>query len=776
MTAGKPDILSVAVDHHRAGRWDAAIEAYHQAIVAHPDIPELFFNLATILHGQGRLTEALPSYQRAIALRPAFAEAHNNLGNLLKEQGAPAQAMVAYRRAIALKPDFIEALNNLGGLYDSLGESDQAIAAYERAINYLPGFHPARFNLANLLWRLGRSTAAIEEMLYVTRLAPEYVEAHQRLGDFYLATRQFERASEAYEKAVQLDPNRLKLLGSLGNAYQLQGRLHQAIAVYRLLIERFPDQPIPYNDLATAYQEMLQFALAETEYARAIARDPNYAAAFYNLANCYVLQEKHHAAIAAYQRALELEPEMHRAKMMLVNQRQQMCDWEGIEELASQLIETVEEDRVAHEITPFPFIGLPIPTTPRQQLLCARAWSRNYPVAETPLHVLQPRNPGRSQRRLRIGYLSADFRVHSVAYMLPELFEAHDRGRFEVFAYALCGDDGSDIRKRLMRAVDGFRELQSASHQVAAQQIASDEIDILVDLQGYTTYSRTEILAKRPAPIQVSYIGFPGTMGCDFIDYILVDDYVVPTDKQPFFTERLVHLPGCYQVNDSRHEIVPQKMDRQQCGLPEEGVVFCSFNNTYKFTPRMFQLWMQLLQAVPGSVLWLAERHPIANGHLQQQALRWGVDANRLVFAKQLPIAQHLARQPLADLFLDSYPYNAHATASIALRMGVPLITLSGESMASRVAGSLLRALGLERGIARSYAEYFDLARQLATQPAELERFRQQLQHKLADSHLFDGQWFAANLEQAFLRMWEYHQAGQTPQPIAVAPCNRRLP
>jgi predicted O-linked N-acetylglucosamine transferase (SPINDLY family) len=430
---------------------------------------------------------------------------------------------------------------------------------------------------------------------------------------------------------------------------------------------------------------------------------------------------------------------------------------------------------VAHEITPFPFIGLPLPTTPRQQLLCARAWSRNYPVAETPLYLLQPRNPGRSQRRLRIGYLSADFRVHSVAYMLPELFEAHDRGRFEVLAYALCGDDGSDIRKRLMRAVDGFRELQSASHQAAAQQIASDEIDILVDLQGYTTYCRTEILAKRPAPIQVSYIGFPGTMGCDFIDYILVDDYVVPTDQQPFFTERLVHLPGCYQVNDSRHEIVHQKMDRQQCGLPDEGVVFCSFNNTYKLTPRMFQLWMQLLQAVPGSVLWLAERNPIATSHLQQQAIHWGVDADRLVFAKQLPIAQHLARQPLADLFLDSFPYNAHATASIALRMGVPLITLSGESMASRVAGSLLRSLGLERGITRSYAEYFDLARQLATQPLELELFRQQLRQKLADSHLFDGQWFAANLEQAFLRMWEHHQAGRAPQPIAVAPRDERV-
>jgi predicted O-linked N-acetylglucosamine transferase (SPINDLY family) len=325
------------------------------------------------------------------------------------------------------------------------------------------------------------------------------------------------------------------------------------------------------------------------------------------------------------------------------------------------------------------------------------------------------------------------------------------------------------MRRRLAKAFDSFWDIKNISFKEAAQRIAADGVDILVDLKGYTKDDRSKILALRPAPIQVNYLGYPGTMGAAFMDYILVDDFVVPAEQQSYFTERLVHLPGCYQVNDSQREISSHTPSRAACGLPETGFVFCCFNSSYKITPDVFELWMGLLKVVPGSVLWLLECNRFAPANLRREAEAHGVAAARLVFSPRAALAEHLARHRLADLFLDTFPVNAHTTASDALWAGCPVLTMAGETFISRVAGSLLRSLGLSELITTSLGEYAEMAVRLARDEELLAGLRARLEANRKTSRLFDAGQFARSLEQAYFKMWEIYTSGEPPRPFAVS-------
>jgi predicted O-linked N-acetylglucosamine transferase (SPINDLY family) len=409
-------------------------------------------------------------------------------------------------------------------------------------------------------------------------------------------------------------------------------------------------------------------------------------------------------------------------------------------------------------------------TTAQQQLRCARQWvDRSLKAISGPGCSLVRNRTRGLKSKITLGYLSADFHRHATAYLTAELFEKHDRRRFEVVGYSYGPDDGSPMRRRLIKAFDRFSDLKDASFVESAERIAADEVDILVDLKGHTKGARTEILSLRPAPIQVNYLGYPGTMGAPFMDYILVDDFVVPADQQPFFTERLVHLPGCYQVNDSQREISPHTPSRAECGLPEDGFVFCSFNNSYKITPEMFDVWMGLLKAVPGSVLWLLEANRFAPGNLRREAETRGVAAQRLVFARPVPLPEHLARHRLADLFLDTFPVNAHTTASDALWAGCPVLTMAGETFVSRVAGSLLRAVGLPELITKSLEDYQTMALRLARNASVLSELRAKLAANRKTSRLFDAGQFARGVEEAYLTMWEICASGQQPRAFTVS-------
>jgi predicted O-linked N-acetylglucosamine transferase (SPINDLY family) len=425
---------------------------------------------------------------------------------------------------------------------------------------------------------------------------------------------------------------------------------------------------------------------------------------------------------------------------------------------------------MAPPVSPFTFFALPTITTAEQQLRCARQWvDRSLQAISGPARCLARNRASGPKPKTTLGYLSADFHSHATAYLIAELFEKHDRQRFQVFGYSCGADDGSPMRRRLIKAFDRFSDLKDASFVESAQRIAADGVDILVDLKGYTQNARTQILALRPAPVQVNYLGYPGTMGAPFMDYILVDDFVVPGDQQPFFTEKLVHLPGCYQVNDSQREISAHAPSRAECGLPEKGFVFCSFNNSYKITPDVFDVWMGLLKAVSGSVFWLFEGNRFAPANLRREAEARGVAAQRLVFAPRKPPPEHLARHRVADLFLDTFPVNAHTTASDALWAGCPVLTMAGETFVSRVAGSLLRTIGLSELVTTSLDDYQAMALRLARDAESLAGLRARLEASRRNSPLFDAGQFARNLEKAYIIMWEIYACGQQPHAFTVS-------
>jgi predicted O-linked N-acetylglucosamine transferase (SPINDLY family) len=416
---------------------------------------------------------------------------------------------------------------------------------------------------------------------------------------------------------------------------------------------------------------------------------------------------------------------------------------------------------------------LPLATTGQQQLRCAQDWSRQWmardagPSADSPSET-KVRSLA-SHGRIRLGYLSGDFYSHATAWLITELIEAHDRTHFEVFAYSYGPDDQSPTRLRLGQAFDHFRELRGLAPATAAAAIRGDGIDVLIDLKGYTYGARPEILVSRPAPVQVQYLGYPGTMGAPFIDYVLADKYVIPPEAQVNFSECVVYLPGCYQAN-ARSLVVPDvPRSRSEYHLPEDAFVFGSFNNSYKLTRPIWEAWLRLLHRVPKSVLWLLESNASVTQRWFHEAEQRGLDRRRIVPAPIVPVAEHLARHAVVDLFLDSFPVNAHTTASDALRMGVPLVTLSGSTFISRVAGSLLHHLGMDELITDQLADYENLAYRLAVDREGHATLRQKLRQALASTSLFDSRIMAGNIERAVEQMWRRHRQRLPPVSFEVA-------
>ena len=641
-------------------------------------------------HTQGRLQAAEQIYRQILAIQPDQPDTIHLLGVIAHQVGNHAAAIELIRRAITLKGTEPAYHNNLGNACAAIGTSDEAITCFRKAIE----------------------------------LNPDYVEAHSNLA----------------------------------NALKSQGRLDDAVVSYRRLRQLQPNSPDVCNNLGTTLADRGRLDEAIVCYKNALELDPELAVVHYNLGNALNGTGKFEEAVAFYRRALERQPGCLPMLDQLIRTLQQLCLWDDLVPLMDRAIAAVDSDApdsINNLMPPFAFLTMSAVTTSAQQLRCASRWVSQTmtPFARTAIRASDKRERERNGR-IRIGYLSADFRTHPVADLIVGLLETHDRNRFEVFGYSIGPDDGSAIRRRIESAVDRFIDLKDVSFVDSAERIASDGIDILVDLTGYTQYARTQILALRPAPVQVNYLGYAGTMGASFIDYVLVDEYVVPRDQQPFFTEMIVHLPGCYLVCDSQRTISSRTPSRTECGLPETGFVFCSFNQHQKITPQIFDIWMDLLKELPDSVLWIPEGNRIAPKNLQREAERRGVSAARLILAPRMPsLAEHLARYRLVDLFLDTYPFNAHTTASDALWSGCPVLTLSGETFVSRVAGSLLKQLDLPELIASNLRDYRDKALQLAREPERLRGIRQRLKENRDSSGLFDIRRFSVGIEAAFAGM-----------------------
>jgi protein O-GlcNAc transferase len=532
-----------------------------------------------------------------------------------------------------------------------------------------------------------------------------------------------------FNNPLQFSPNSPEALCALGNLCEMKAAFTQAAACYR----------------------------------KAIALRSTYPPAHRGLGVALLRQGRLAPAIAALRTAVSLEPASAEALPLLEHAMRHACAWDELDVLSRRLIHMVRT--ASGCVNPFTFLCLD--TSPKEQLLCSRRWA----AAKAPAPRGQTPQFDRrmyARKRITVGYLSADFHEHATMRLLSRLFALHHRAGFRILGYSFGPDDGSSTRKRVVRSFDRFVDISNASHEEAALRIRKDRVGILVDLKGYTACARPQILALRPAPIQVSYLGYPGTTGMPAIDYAIVDRYVVPPDHQSGFSEQLVYLPHSYQANVNVRRASSARPSRRDCGLPEAGFVFCCLNASYKYTPKVFDIWMRLLLAVEGSTLWLLHSNALSTANLKREASARGISPRRLVFAPELPNSDHLARLPLADLYLDTFPYNSHTLASDALWAGCPLITCSGQTFASRVAGSLLHAIGLPELVCTSHEEYEHLALELARNRIRLQAIRQRLQNARRTAPLFDGQGITRQLESAFETMWEIFQQDLPPRSFDV--------
>jgi predicted O-linked N-acetylglucosamine transferase (SPINDLY family) len=575
-----------------------------------------------------------------------------------------------------------------------------------------------------------------------------------------------QEAEDCFRRLLTLQPRDAEALFHLGALLQKRVRLDEAAAMFKRALEVTPQDYHLWMRLgAILVAKFTDRSLGEAEacFRKAGALRPDEAEAHAALAHACMLQERPAEALASLVQAQRLDPRAVALQADLLHEMQRQCDWSRLAELSALVLRGALEP--AERPAP-PFCLLSIGSTPRQQIACARRYAQSVagPLEAERRRLAFQSRPG-AKPRLRIGYLSPEFHAHATAYLAAEIFELHDRARFEAIAYSYGPEDGSAIRARLKRAIPRFTDITSLPDAEAAAAIHADGVDILVDLKGYTFRARTAIVALRPAPLQVSFLGYPGTMGADFIDYLVGDRVVTPPARAGDYAEKLVILPDCYQPND-RQRRVGRTPPRAALGLPDIGFVFCCFNQSFKILPEVFDVWMRLLTAVPGSVLWLLAS-PAAD-NLRREAAARGVDPARLVFAAQQPLAEHLGRIPAADLFLDTFPYTAHTTASDALWTGLPLVTCAGETFASRVAASLLTAMGFPELVTRSLADYEALALRLAQAPAELLTLRDRLQRNRARAPLFDTPRYVRNLEAAYEAMWAACSAGQPPRQIEL--------
>lgn len=549
-----------------------------------------------------------------------------------------------------------------------------------------------------------------------------------------------------------------------GYQHQLRGQLEEAARMYRKILRAEPGNADVLILLGMVRDRQFRHAEAIEHYDKAIRFKPDSPQAHYNRGVALTKLKRYPEAAPSFGRAVELRPELPEALGEYALASRVICDWTRHDWLERQLAETVRSGRAALN----PQTLLQFSDDPAALLACARGFVA-HTLGRDPVrrHPLKPTRP--AGEKIRLGYVSADFRQHAVAHHIAPLIERHDRTRFEVFGISIGPDDKSDVRRRFEAAFDRFIDCAAMTDEQATAQILALGLDVLVDLMGFTLNSRLDLLARGLAAIQVDFIGYPGTIGADFIDYVLADRFVLPDDAQAFYTEQIVRLPDCYQPNDVESGGEPA-LTRAQCGLPDTGFVFCCFNGNLKITPRMFDVWMRLLQRVPGSVLWLVKDSPETERNLQREAEARGIDPARLVFADRVPRTEYLARLRCADLFLDTFPWNAHGTASNALWADLPIVTYAGRCLQTRVAGSLLRAVGLPELITASFEQYEALAFTLASEPARLADIKQRLAHNRKTSPVFDIGRHARHLEAAYEEMVAISRRGEKPRPIAVEP------
>jgi predicted O-linked N-acetylglucosamine transferase (SPINDLY family) len=714
---------------------------------------------------------AIASHREAASLAPDDPAVLNNLGHALREAGDAAAAVEALREAIRLRPDYAIALNNLGLALQALEDAPGSLDAFRGAVRAKPDYARARHNLGNALRRAGERPAGVAELREALRLDPLYAEAWNSLGAALHEDGAHREADEALARALHIRPRYPKALLNRAHLHADLERVDDALAGYRQALALEPGYAKALLGIASLLQRQGRTPAALEAADAAVLRAPRSAEAHAQRAAVQRAAGRLADALASYEQALTLDPGQAAARAGRLELRSEQCDWRDRDHDLAVLRQASRDALARGDVPPLTASAAHrfVPCTADEQRALARAASERIAARLAPLRgSLRLVHAPSRRERMRVGYLSCDFRNNAVGHLTQGLFRCHDRERFEAFAYSYGPDDGSAYRRRIEQDAEHFVDLAATGHADAARRIHADGIDVLVDLVGGAGNGRLEILGLRPAPVQVHYLGYPATVGRALVDYFVADPVTVPPGAEGGFDEAVVRLPDSYQLNDDRQEIAAAMPSRAECGLPGTGFVFACFNASYKIDPDVLGAWTRVLGRVPGSVLWLLETAPGTAAHLREEAAARGIDPARLVFARLVDKPLHLARHRLAGLFLDTPLCNAHTTASDALWAGLPVLTTPGATFASRVAASLLTAARLPELIAPDLDAYVETSVRLAGDPDALGAITARLRDTPARLPLFDTARTVRHLEAAYVAMWERLLRGDPPVGFAV--------
>jgi protein O-GlcNAc transferase len=698
------------------GEYSVAISWCQQAIRRVSKSPEAWYNLGIAYRGLGQTEQSLVALKQAAVMTRDSADAQNSIGLQFLEQGALREAEQCLKRALSLAPHFAFAHSNLGMLNEKRGRLEDAESSFRKAIEIQPDLAPVYINLSAVLNR----------------------------------QRKYEHAEAAASKAIEINSNASEAWNNLGAALSGQKRYGQAEAAARKSLEIDPKSIATWRNLGDALLDQERYKDAILSFVESIRLDPNGARVMSG-SLCRDGQDS------------QLDPHGDAVLGGLLSARMHICDWSGFAGELDAVLQQIANGRRA--ISPYSLLALTDDPVAHRNVAALHAQHKAPECDDLGVAIKPPHH-----EKIRIGYYSADFHNHATMYLMAELFELHDKNKFEVIGFSFGPDIQDEMRARVSAAFYQFIDVCDRSDKEVAQLSRDLGIDIAVDLKGYTKDSRPGIFACRAAPIQVNYLGYPGTMAASYMDYIIADRVVIPEESQAYYVEKVVYLPDSYQVNDAHRQISTREFTRDELGLPASGFVFACFNNNHKITPAVFDSWIRILKRVPGSVLWLFEGTPEVSANLRNEALARGIDAERIIFAKRMSLPEHLARIGLADLFLDTLPYNAHTTASDALWAGLPVLTCIGQSFAARVAASLLEAIGLPELITTSQQDYEDLAVELANTPDRLRLIKDKLARNRLAAPLFDSKRFSSHIEAAYEAMYERFCAGLPPEHISLAP------
>ncbi|XP_078156327.1 tetratricopeptide repeat (TPR)-like superfamily protein [Carex rostrata] len=805
---------NLASAYTRKGRLTEAAQCCRQALTLNPHLVDAHSNLGNVMKAQGLIQEAYNCYLEALRIDPTFAIAWSNLAGLFMEGGDLNRALIYYKEAVKLKPSFADAYLNQGNVYKAMGMPQEAILCYQRALHARPDYSIAYGNLASTYHEQGHLDLAIVHYNQAIICDPKFVEAYNNLGNALKDSGRVEEAMNCYRSCLVMQGNHPQALTNLGNIYMEWNMATLASSFYKAAIAVTTALSSPFNNLAVIYKqqgnhaeailcynevlridpmaadalvnrgntlkEVGRVSEAIQDYIRAVTVRPTMAEAHANLASAYKDSGLVDPAITSYKQALSLRPDFPEATCNLLHTLQCVCDWENRDQLFLEVEDIIRrqiQNNILPSVQPFHAIAYPIDPILALEISCKYA-AHSALVASRfglPPFAHPPAIPvKKGQGRLRVGYVSSDFGNHPLSHLMGSVFGLHNRDNIEVFCYALSPNDGTEWRQRTQSEAEHFIDVSAMTSDMIARLINQDMIHILINLNGYTKGARTEIFAMRPSPIQVSYMGFPGTTGATYIDYLVTDEFVSPMQYAHIYSEKLVHLPHCYFVNDYKQAnrnvlstVCPHK--RSDYGLPEDKIIFACFSQLYKMDPDIFNTWCNILKRVPNSVMWLLRFPAAGEMRVRAYAASKGVRPEQIIFTDVAVKDEHIRRSALADLYLDTPLCNGHTTGTDVLWAGLPVITLPLEKMATRVAGSLCMATGLgEEMIAWSMKEYEEKAVALALDPSKLQSLRTRLMEARLTCPLFDTHRWVQNLERAYLKMWSLYCGGSHPQHFKV--------